>query len=91
MLSVWLVVGPERAARRYARQRGWSEAFYTIVSSAEEMRLVDPPDLIGVALVDVDRLDPDQRVCIDQEIVILNTAWPEIPVLTAVSREPVPC
>lgn len=78
-MPYWMIIGPEREAWAYAMRRHFSERNTVVVRSAEEMLLVDPKEIEGVAVVaEVDALGSDEVAAIAWEIFILNTVWPEI-------------
>ena len=81
-MPYWMIIGPEREAWAYAMRRRFSEKHTVVVSSAEEISLVDPSEIEGVAVVaEVHALGADEAAAIAWEIFILNTVWPEIMIL----------
>ena len=78
-MPYWMIIGPEREAWAYAMRRHFSERHTVVVCAAEEICLVDPAEIEGVAVVaEVHALGADEVAAIAWEIFILNTVWPEI-------------
>lgn len=73
----YVVIGTEAVAGQVARARPDA----TLVSTAAELRAIDPLDIAGIRLVDLADLDPPVVDAIELELYILRTVWPDIAII----------
>jgi hypothetical protein len=77
-----VVVGPYRAAKRYAQSRGWSEEEYVVVTRGHQLARLDPAKLATIFTVKINGLGQRAVGELREEADRLKALWP-VPILTA--------
>lgn len=75
------VIGAPASGAQYATQRGWElERDCVVLSSAEELRQVDPVAVRSIIVLDLAPLGTKEKDHIEHELLALKALWPEIEV-----------
>lgn len=77
-----VIVGPYRAARRYAERRGWSEDEIVIVTRGHQLAKFDPALIAAIITVKLHALGQRVMEEIHEEIDRVRALWP-VPTVVA--------
>ena len=77
-----VIVGPYRAAMRYAKRRNWADDDIVIICRGHQLAGLDPAHMIGIITVGTQKFSSRVLFELRQEVRRITALWP-VPVVAA--------